>query len=71
MFKAVNFKINEALLTRELLLVCKQENATFSKKTGPRDCLNITYSLSNITKGRAIGIVFVTRAFIEISAIAT
>lgn len=70
MFEAVNFETDEALLTGESLPVRKQENATFSEKTGPGDRLNIAYSSSNVTKGRAMGIVFATGAFTEIGAIA-
>jgi len=69
-FEAVNFEADEALLTGESLPVRKQEEATFPEKTGPGDRLNIAYSSSNVTKGRAKGIVFATGAFTEIGAIA-
>ena len=39
--------------------------------TGPGDRLNVAYSSSTVTKGRAKGIVFATGAFTEIGAIAS
>jgi Na+-exporting ATPase len=69
-FDAVNFETDEALLTGESLPVRKNEDATFPEKTGPGDRLNIAYSSSSVTKGRAKGIVFATGTFTEIGAIA-
>ncbi|KAH7112545.1 sodium P-type ATPase-like protein [Dendryphion nanum] len=69
-FDAVNFETDEALLTGESLPVRKQEDATFPENTGPGDRLNIAYSSSNVTKGRAKGVVFATGAYTEIGAIA-
>ncbi|KAI4690811.1 uncharacterized protein J4E88_002284 [Alternaria novae-zelandiae] len=69
-FDAVNFETDEALLTGESLPVRKQEDATFEEKTGPGDRLNVAYSSSSVTKGRAKGIVFATGAYTEIGAIA-
>jgi Na+-exporting ATPase len=69
-FDAVNFETDEALLTGESLPVRKNEDATFLEKTGPGDRLNIAYSSSSVTKGRAKGIVFATGTFTEIGAIA-
>ncbi|KAH7085339.1 hypothetical protein BKA63DRAFT_15206 [Paraphoma chrysanthemicola] len=69
-FDAVNFETDEALLTGESLPVRKQEDATFPEKTGPGDRLNVAYSSSNVTKGRAKGIVFATGTYTEIGAIA-
>lgn len=69
-FDAVNFETDEALLTGESLPVRKAEDVTFDEKTGPGDRLNIAYSSSNVTKGRAKGIVFATGTFTEIGAIA-
>jgi magnesium-transporting ATPase (P-type) len=66
----VNFETDEALLTGESLPVRKQEDATFPEKTGPGDRLNVAYSSSNVTKGRAKGIVFATGTYTEIGAIA-
>lgn len=48
----------------------KAEDATFPEKTGPGDRLNVAYSSSNVTKGRAKGIVFATSSYTEIGAIA-
>ncbi|OSS50292.1 hypothetical protein B5807_04796 [Epicoccum nigrum] len=70
-FDAVNFETDEALLTGESLPVRKNEEATFEEKTGPGDRLNIAYSSSNVTKGRAKGIVFATGVYTEIGAIAS
>jgi len=69
-FDAVNFETDEALLTGESLPVRKAEDATFPEKTGPGDRLNVAYSSSNVTKGRAKGIVFATSSYTEIGAIA-
>ncbi|KAL1796493.1 hypothetical protein ACET3X_005033 [Alternaria dauci] len=69
-FDAVNFETDEALLTGESLPVRKQEDAIFDEKTGPGDRLNVAYSSSSVTKGRAKGIVFATGAYTEIGAIA-
>ena len=70
MFEAVNFETDEALLTGESLPVRKQEEATFPEDTGPGDRLNVAYSSSSVTKGRAKGIVFATGQYTEIGAIA-
>ncbi|GKT51830.1 sodium transport ATPase 5 [Colletotrichum spaethianum] len=69
-FGAVNFETDEALLTGESLPVRKKEDATFEVSTGPGDRLNVAYSSSNVTKGRAKGIVFSTGSYTEIGAIA-
>jgi Na+-exporting ATPase len=69
-FDAVNFETDEALLTGESLPVRKQEEVTFDEKTGPGDRLNVAYSSSSVTKGRAKGVVFATGAYTEIGAIA-
>ncbi|KAI2637864.1 potassium/sodium eff [Hypomontagnella submonticulosa] len=68
--EAVNFETDEALLTGESLPVRKNENSTFNDATGPGDRLNIAFSSSTVTKGRAKGIVFATGAYTEIGAIA-
>ncbi|KAF3360859.1 hypothetical protein VDGD_09836 [Verticillium dahliae] len=70
-FEAVNFETDEALLTGESLPVRKSETVTFPEKTGPGDRLNVAYSSSNVTKGRAKGIVFATGVYTEIGAIAS
>ncbi|RFN49753.1 potassium/sodium efflux p-type atpase [Fusarium flagelliforme] len=70
-FEAVNFETDEALLTGESLPVRKNEVALFPEKTGPGDRLNVAYSSSNVTKGRAKGIVFATGVYTEIGVIAS
>ncbi|KAL8381891.1 hypothetical protein RB595_005914 [Gaeumannomyces hyphopodioides] len=68
--EAVNFETNEALLTGESLPVRKEAAKTFEDDTGPGDRLNVAYSSSTVTKGRARGIVFATGMFTEIGQIA-
>lgn len=69
--QARNFETDEALLTGESLPVRKTDSQIFDSATGPGDRLNIAYSSSNVTKGRARGIVFATGTFTEIGAIAS
>ncbi|KAK6840865.1 potassium/sodium efflux P-type ATPase [Apiospora arundinis] len=69
--EAKNFETDEALLTGESLPVRKSQNQVFDDQTGPGDRLNVAYSSSTVTKGRAKGIVFATGACTEIGAIAT
>ena len=71
MIEAKNFETDEALLTGESLPVRKTENSTFDDNTGPGDRLNVAYSSSTCTKGRAKGIVFATGVHTEIGAIAS
>ena len=66
----MNFETDEALLTGESLPVRKDPKATFDEDTGPGDRLNVAYSSSTVTKGRARGIVFASGMFTEIGAIA-
>ncbi|RMX76672.1 hypothetical protein D0868_16725, partial [Hortaea werneckii] len=68
--EAVNFETDEALLTGESLPVRKVSEDTFEADTGPGDRLNVAYSSSTVTKGRAVGIVFATGMFTEIGTIA-
>ncbi|KAK3935177.1 sodium transport ATPase [Diplogelasinospora grovesii] len=70
LIEAKNFETDEALLTGESLPVRKTVNNTFDDVTGPGDRLNVSYSSSTVTKGRAKGIVFATGTFTEIGAIA-
>jgi Na+-exporting ATPase len=70
LIEAVNFETNEALLTGESLPVRKEISATFPDDTGPGDRLNVAYSSSTVTKGRAKGIVFATGLYTEIGQIA-
>ncbi|OAQ60911.2 calcium-transporting ATPase 3 [Pochonia chlamydosporia 170] len=66
----VNFETNEALLTGESLPVRKGPVPTYADDTGPGDRLNIAYSSSTVTKGRARGVVFATGLYTEIGQIA-
>jgi len=68
--EAVNFETDEALLTGESLPVRKAADDIFEDKTGPGDRLNVAYSSSTVTKGRATGIVFATGMHTEIGSIA-
>lgn len=70
MFESLNFETDEALLTGESLPVTKDEEAIFDEDTGPGDRLNVAYSSSTVTKGRARGIVFATGMHTEIGSIA-
>jgi Na+-exporting ATPase len=68
--EALNFETDEALLTGESLPVSKDGDAIFDEDTGPGDRLNIAYSSSTVTKGRARGVVFATGMHTEIGSIA-
>lgn len=67
---SINLETDEALLTGESLPVAKDEEAVFDEDTGPGDRLNVAYSSSTVTKGRARGIVYATGMFTEIGSIA-
>ncbi|KAJ5263404.1 hypothetical protein N7478_011009 [Penicillium angulare] len=68
--EAFNFETDEALLTGESLPVLKESESTFDADTGPGDRLNIAYSSSTVTRGRARGVVVSTGMQTEIGAIA-
>lgn len=68
--EAFNFEADEALLTGESLPVHKDADAIFDEETGPGDRLNIAYSSSTVTRGRARGVVVGTGMVTEIGAIA-
>ncbi|KAB8072501.1 hypothetical protein BDV29DRAFT_177305 [Aspergillus leporis] len=68
--EAVNFETDEALLTGESLPVQKECDSTFQEDTGPGDRLNIAYSSSTVTRGRARGVVIGTGMSTEIGSIA-
>jgi len=70
LIEAVNFETDEALLTGESLPVNKDAEAIFDDDTGPGDRLNIAFSSSTVTKGRARGVVFATGMYTEIGSIA-
>ncbi|KAL8676901.1 MAG: hypothetical protein Q9186_006631 [Xanthomendoza sp. 1 TL-2023] len=71
LFEAMNFETDEALLTGESLPVQKDADAVFDPDTGVGDRLNVAFSSSTVTKGRARGIVFATGMSTEIGIIAT
>ncbi|PLB39883.1 potassium/sodium eff [Aspergillus candidus] len=68
--EAVNFETDEALLTGESLPVQKECDSIFKEDTGPGDRLNIAYSSSTVTRGRARGVAVGTGMFTEIGSIA-
>lgn len=68
--EAVNFETDEALLTGESLPVQKDCDATFKADTGPGDRLNIAFSSSTVTRGRARGVAIATGMTTEIGSIA-
>jgi potassium/sodium efflux P-type ATPase len=68
--EAVNFETDEALLTGESLPVQKDAELTFKEDVGPGDRLNIAYSSSTVTRGRARGVVSTTGMHTEIGSIA-
>ncbi|KAK7043242.1 P-type ATPase [Paramarasmius palmivorus] len=70
LIEAVNFETDEALLTGESLPVAKDADAKFNDDTGPGDRLNVAFSSSTVTKGRARGVVFATGMYTEIGSIA-
>ncbi|KID61804.1 ATPase, P-type, potassium/sodium efflux, fungal, partial [Metarhizium brunneum ARSEF 3297] len=68
--EAINFETDEALLTGESIPVRKETAPTYPEDTGPGDRLNVAYSSSTVTKGRARGVVFATGLYTEIGQIA-
>lgn len=62
--EAVNLETDEALLTGESLPVAKASNSTFEKDVGAGDRLNIAFSSSTVTKGRAKGVIIATVSFL-------
>ncbi|KAL8335223.1 hypothetical protein RB598_009426 [Gaeumannomyces tritici] len=69
--EAINFETDEALLTGESLPVRKEVELVLDDDTGPGDRLNVAFSSSTVTKGRARGIVFATGLATEIGIIAS
>ncbi|KAI9672952.1 MAG: Na+ ATPase [Caeruleum heppii] len=70
LLEAVNCETDEALLTGESLPVQKDAEQVFAEDTGPGDRLNVAFSSSTVTKGRARGVVFATGMHTEIGSIA-
>ncbi|OAL71834.1 sodium transport ATPase [Trichophyton violaceum] len=70
LIEAVNFETDEALLTGESLPVQKDCDMVFKEDVGPGDRLNIAYSSSTVTRGRARGVVIATGMNTEIGSIA-
>ena len=70
LIEAINFETDEALLTGESFPVRKSAEDVFDIDTGPGDRLNVAYSSSTVTKGRATGISFATGMYTEIGTIA-
>ncbi|KAI9818969.1 MAG: hypothetical protein M1832_004137 [Thelocarpon impressellum] len=71
LLEAVNFETDEALLTGESLPVQKDSEATFDVDTGAGDRINVAFSSTTVTRGRARGIVFATGMATEIGSIST
>ena len=69
LFESMNFETDEALLTGESLPVSKCEQ-TYSSDVGVGDRLNMAYSSSTVTRGRAMGIVVAVGMSTEIGNIA-
>lgn len=67
----LNFETDEALLTGESLPVAKSAFETFAPDTPVGDRINMAYSSSIVTKGRATGVVTSTGMETEIGTIAT
>jgi Na+-exporting ATPase len=70
LFESMNFETDEALLTGESLPVSKTSETTYSTEIGVGDRLNMAYSSSTVTRGRARGIVVAVGMSTEIGNIA-
>lgn len=70
LYEAMNFETDEALLTGESLPVSKDPEATYDHAIGVGDRLNMAYSSSTVTRGRAKGIVTSVGMRTEIGSIA-
>ncbi|OUM54476.1 hypothetical protein BVG19_g3875 [[Candida] boidinii] len=70
LFEAVNFETDEALLTGESLPVAKDPALTFNEIIPVGDRINLAFSSSTVSKGRATGIVVCTGLTTEIGKIA-
>ena len=74
LFEAMNLECDEKILTGEAIPVAKDLKHDFSNDdelaTGVGDRINMAYSSSTVTKGRARGVVVFTGMFTEIGRIA-
>ncbi|KAL9600005.1 MAG: hypothetical protein Q9219_003474 [cf. Caloplaca sp. 3 TL-2023] len=70
LIEAVNFEADEALLTGESLPVRKDAEAVLDEELTAGDRINVAFSSSTVTRGRAQGVVFATGMQTEIGAIA-
>ena len=70
LFDAMNFEVDESLLTGESIPVAKNASEKYDHDVTVGDRLNMAYSSSTVTKGRAQGIVVATGMKTEIGAIA-
>ncbi|KAK9468757.1 hypothetical protein V1512DRAFT_257811 [Lipomyces arxii] len=70
LIETMNFETDEALLTGESLPVLKEHELVFPEDVGVGDRINLAYSSSTVTKGRARGIAISTAMATEIGRIA-
>ncbi|PVH78891.1 putative sodium transport ATPase 5 [Cadophora sp. DSE1049] len=70
LLEVMNFETDESALTGESLPIVKDCHATFPEELGPGDRINIAFSSTTVTKGRATGAVFATGMHTEIGSIA-
>ena len=70
LYDSMNFETDEALLTGESLPVSKSSEKTYTMEIGVGDRLNMAYSSSTVTRGRAMGIVVAVGMMTEIGNIA-
>ncbi len=70
LFDAMNFEVDESLLTGESIPVAKHAAERYKAEIPVGDRLNMAHSSSTVTKGRAQGVVVATGMQTEIGAIA-
>jgi Na+-exporting ATPase len=70
LIETLNFETDEKNLTGEAMPVRKDEDQMFDGATGPGDRINVAYSSTGVTKGRARGVVFATGAYTEMGLVA-
>lgn len=66
-----NFETDEALLTGESIPIAKDSKAAYSQEIPVGDRLNMAFSSSTVSKGRATGIAILTGLHTEIGSIAS